>query len=535
MDPLWRVAIVWEPADSAGEWGIAPGDVLPGLAVVYHGSPQGLWRVSDESAPHAVVLAAEATTISLARRLAQRWPAARLLWAVRPGTEPSVLTGLQRGVRGVVRLPATPADLLAAVDTVVRGGLSVDGGLVAALRHELQATPRLQAALDRDQALRQRLQGLLTGLTAVAAHKSVNTMLPAVVELAQTLCHAQYAAMAILDADDRIETFITRGLSDAERRAIGPLPHGRGLLGEVIHTRRPLRVPSIERHPSSSGFPPSHPPMESFLGMPMLFQDEVVGHLYCTNREGGPFTGEDEELLGLLARHAGVLIHTARLTQELEDAVVAGERQRISMELHDGTLQALYGIVLSVDSLLARDPDGIRDRQALVTFADRVTSVIESVRQTVQNLRASPPDLLTALQTMVDDLSAAERVRVQSTDTEYRRLSSVQIEQVVAWAREAVSNAIRHAYATQIDVTWQGAAERFRVSVTDDGVGFDVEAARHADHFGLTHLETRAAWLGGRVVWDSTIGMGTEVTLDAPWALSPADAEPAPERNPSIR
>ncbi len=519
MDPLWRVAIVWEPEDNAVEWGIGPGDVLPGLGVVYHGPPRGLWSLSDESAPHAVVMAAEATTIALARRLAQRWPAARLLWAVRPGTEPSVLTGLQRGVRGVVRLPTTPADLLAAVDTVVRGGLSVDGGLVANLRHELQATPRLQAALERDQALRQRLQGLLTGLTVVAAHKSVDTMLPAVVELAQTLCHAQYAAMAILDADDRIEYFITRGLPDADRRAIGTLPHGRGLLGEVIHTRRALRVPSIERHASSSGFPPNHPPMDSFLGMPMLFQDEVVGHLYCTNREGGPFTGEDEELLGLLARHAAVLIHTARLTQELKDAVVAGERQRISMELHDGTLQALYGIVLSVDSLLSRQADGDSDRQALATFADRVTSVITSVRQTVQNLRAPPPDLLTALQAMVADLSAAERVRVQSADTKFRRLSPGQTEQVVAWAREAVSNAIRHADADQIDVTWHGAADGFRLVVTDDGVGFDVDAARRTDHFGLAHLDTRADWLGGRVLWDSTLGRGTTVTLDAPWTL----------------
>lgn len=524
-EPAQRtVAIVGEFVPSRDRWGFAADEALPGLSVIYHGPVAGLWELSVDPGPDAVIMAAEASSASVARRLAQRWPAARLLWAVARHAEPSVLTGLQQGVRGLVRLPTTPAALQSAVDTVVQGGVWGDGALMARLRHDLQATPRLQAALDRDQALRGRLQALLDGLTTVAAHKSIDTMLPAVVALAQSLLHAQYAAMAILGPEDRIETFITEGLSPAARRAIGALPHGRGLLGEVIHTRRALRVPSIADHRSSSGFPPNHPPMTSFIGMPMLFQDEVVGHLYCTNHEGGPFADEDEEVLGLLARHAAVLIHTARLTQELEDAVVAGERQRISMELHDGTLQALYGIVLRMDSLLSHEPRPDEDRQALAEFADRLTGIIESVRHTVQNLRDAPPDLPTALRRIAADLSGEPRVRIQLADSLYRRLAPAEADQVAAWAREAVSNALRHSRAAHIDVTWQGTADGFMLAVLDDGVGFDVDAAREGGHFGLRHLDTRAAWLGGRVAWDSVVGIGTRVTLDAPWA----SASPAP-------
>lgn len=519
-----KVAIVGEPGLSRDRWGFAADDVLPGLSLIYHGPVAGLWAIPEEDGPDAVIMAAEASSGSIARRMAQRWPTARLLWAVGHKVEPTVLTGLQHGVRGLVRLPTTPAELQSAVDTVVQGGVWGDGALMARIRHDLQATPRLQAALDRDQALRGRLQALLDGLTTVAAHKSIDTMLPAVVALAQSLLHAQYAAMAILGPEDRIDTFITEGLSPTARRAIGALPHGRGLLGEVIHTRRPLRVPSIADHPSSSGLPPNHPAMTSFIGMPMLFQDEVVGHLYCTNHEGGPFTDDDEEVLGLLARHAAVLIHTARLTQELEDAVVAGERQRISMELHDGTLQALYGIVLRMDSLLAHDPPRpAEDRQALAEFADRLTGIIEAVRHTVQNLRDAPPDLPTALRRMVADLSAEPRVRIQMADSQYRRLAPAQVDQVAAWAREAVSNALRHSSAAHIDVTWQAGGNGFVLAVTDDGIGFDVDAVRQRSHFGLHHLDTRAARLGGQVLWDSAVGAGTRVTLDAPWEpASPA-------------
>jgi signal transduction histidine kinase len=524
MEAPLRIGLVLDD-ESMAAWGLSGAPA--GLRVAYAGSLQGIEPLLRESPVDAIVVAAQSVAEIAALR--RRWPSVRLVAATSSEDALPALEALDRGATGLVLLPTTWPVLTQAIATVVRGGLWIDAGPAEGVVHELGATLGLQVELQHGRALRARLKELMSGLTQVAAEKSVDAMLPAVVSLAKRLCHAQYAAMAVLDGEDRIAMFIPEGISDGQRRAIGRLPHGGGLLGEVIHTRRPLRVPSIQAHPSSGGFPPGHPPMTSFLGMPMLFQDEVVGHLYCTNHLDGEFTPDDEELLGLLARHAAVLIRTARLTEELEGAVLTEERQRISMDLHDGTLQALYALVLAMDTLLGGDTEAVDVRAVLGDFAERLTGIIQSVRSTVQNLRDNAPDLMVALEMMVAELSVGRTVRLQSTDAQYRRLEPADVDEVLGWAREAVSNALRHARAKHIDVTWGAAKDRYWLTVVDDGQGFDVGAARGEGHLGLSHLDRRAARLGGTVTLVSMPGAGTRVMLEAPWRTPAKVGEDAPK------
>ncbi|MGZ8564069.1 MAG: GAF domain-containing protein [Candidatus Limnocylindria bacterium] len=140
-----------------------------------------------------------------------------------------------------------------------------------------------------------------------------------VLQVARELTGARYAALGILNFDrTELERFITSGIGDQTRQAIGDLPRGRGLLGELIRHPEPLRLDHLDSHPMSYGFPPGHPPMTSFLGVPVLVRGEAYGNLYLTDREDGPFDATDEETLSVLAEWAGVAIANSRLHADLE-------------------------------------------------------------------------------------------------------------------------------------------------------------------------------------------------------------------------
>jgi signal transduction histidine kinase len=157
---------------------------------------------------------------------------------------------------------------------------------------------------------------LETGM-ALASELSLPLLLQRIVELAAELTSARYGALGVIGRDGHLADFLTTGITDAERAAIGPLPRGHGLLGALIRDARPLRLPEISGDPRSSGFPANHPPMSSFLGAPVRARGTVYGNLYLTEKRGRPdFTPEDEATLITLATQAGVAIANARLHEE---------------------------------------------------------------------------------------------------------------------------------------------------------------------------------------------------------------------------
>jgi signal transduction histidine kinase len=160
-----------------------------------------------------------------------------------------------------------------------------------------------------------RLRALFAAGLLVSSELSLDALLHRLVETAAELTSARYAALGLIDTSgSELEQFVTHGI-DAETRAeIGSLPRGRGILGVLIRDAKPLRLHDLAEDPSSVGFPPAHPPMRSFLGVPILLRGVSYGNLYLTEKEGGAdFTQEDEDLVTLLAGQAAVAIENARL------------------------------------------------------------------------------------------------------------------------------------------------------------------------------------------------------------------------------
>ncbi|MEX2588308.1 MAG: GAF domain-containing sensor histidine kinase [Actinomycetota bacterium] len=177
---------------------------------------------------------------------------------------------------------------------------------------------------------------LLEAILALESEHSPQIVLQRVVEFAAELTSAQYGALGIIGAGGGIQEFLTTGITQAERDAIGPLPKGLGLLGALIEDPRPLRLSSISHDPRSVGFPPNHPPMESFLGAPVLADGVALGNIYLTNKQGSDeFTLVDEEILRALAKQAGAAVENARLIES------ARERQRLLEELREISVAAL--------------------------------------------------------------------------------------------------------------------------------------------------------------------------------------------------
>ena len=166
-----------------------------------------------------------------------------------------------------------------------------------------------------------RSRGLLDAVVGINADLSLERALERIVNAAVDLVGARYGALGVLEVGPgrRLREFVTAGLTDEERAAIGELPRGHGILGVIIDRPEPLRLPVLGDDPSSYGFPPNHPPMETFLGVPIRTRDRVFGNLYLTEkRGGGTFTAEDEEVVVALAAAAGVVIENARLFEETE-------------------------------------------------------------------------------------------------------------------------------------------------------------------------------------------------------------------------
>src|SRR5437763_6968488 len=187
--------------------------------------------------------------------------------------------------------------------------------------------------MDATSPTETRLRGLLDAIAGFSSELSLDALLQRLVEVAAQLTDARYAALGVIDrSGSQLERFLTTGIDEDTRAAIGDLPRGRGILGVLIRDAEPLRLHEIAEDPRSVGFPPGHPPMRSFLGVPILLRGVAYGNLYLTEKRGGDdFTEEDDELVRLLAGQAAVAIENARLyestaqwSRQLESLIEVG-------------------------------------------------------------------------------------------------------------------------------------------------------------------------------------------------------------------
>jgi signal transduction histidine kinase len=198
-----------------------------------------------------------------------------------------------------------------------------------------------------------RLRALVEAGIAVSSELTIEAVLQRIVEAAAEVTGAKYAALGVIDRSGQaLERFVTTGIPIEEHEHIGELPRGRGILGVLIHDAHTLRLDDISDDPRSVGFPPNHPPMHSFLGVPILLRGVAFGNLYLTEKEGG-FTEEDEELVSLLASQAAVAVENARLYE-------SATRWSRQLELLNGIGTALIG-ELDIDRLLGLVAASLRD------------------------------------------------------------------------------------------------------------------------------------------------------------------------------
>ncbi len=438
----------------------------------------------------------------------------RVLMLTGSTDETLLFRALTVGASGFLVKQARGRDILDAIRSIHAGGVVWDPRMgQAVLAHFRQIGSTLNAS-DRLEMFRDRLKQLYNGMTAIAGVRTVQEMLQRVVSLSREITQARYGALAVLQPDESISQFIADGLTPDEMKRMGSLPRGRGLLGEVIRSRRPLRVDDISRHPHFHGWPVGHPRMKTFLGMPMLFQGEVVGHLYVTDKQGGePFSGEDEELLGLLAGLAAVLIKNLRLNDDVERLAVVEERQRIGMNLHDGTLQTIYSVLLGLDAILGDLPDDTRAHRTVNQLAERLREATDDIRRYVLDLKSELRPLMASIQEIARDLGIGDLVRLHSSDLSYSLLPPDAVEQLVRFTQEALSNVVRHARASRVDITWRRVGDEYQLLIEDDGVGFDTAKPSPPGHHGRRHLEERARRAGGHVTVQSRPHEGTRVVV----------------------
>src|SRR6185295_10803822 len=190
--------------------------------------------------------------------------------------------------------------------------------------------------LTREQ-LQERLIALHNASLELVKDVSLDHLLKRIAEVACEQSDARYAALGVFKAEGGLDKFITVGLTDSEIQQIHHPPAGKGLLGALRDVEMPLRVPVIQEHPQSVGFPDGHPKMTSFLGVPIRAGNEQLGQIYLTEKIGSvEFTADDEKIIQMLAAYAFAAIQNARLHENSQRLAVLEERDRIGMDLHDG-------------------------------------------------------------------------------------------------------------------------------------------------------------------------------------------------------
>ncbi|MER6779059.1 MULTISPECIES: GAF domain-containing protein [unclassified Streptomyces] len=197
------------------------------------------------------------------------------------------------------------------------GGRPARGGGVPRLRLD-ELLDELQVRMDEVRGTRDRLNGLLEAVMSVGRELDLPQVLRGIVEAAVVLVDAEYGALGVIGDDQKLAQFLPVGISEELRAQIGDLPSGHGILGELIRHPEALRLSELSEHPASYGFPAHHPPMHSFLGVPIRVREDVFGNLYLTEKRGGTdFDEEDEAVLSTLAVAAGIAIENARLFEEV--------------------------------------------------------------------------------------------------------------------------------------------------------------------------------------------------------------------------
>lgn len=358
-----------------------------------------------------------------------------------------------------------------------------------------------------------------------------------VVEAARSIARAQYAALGVARPDgDGLLAFITAGISPEDEKAIGPRPTGKGILGLLLNCQEPLRINRLSDHPDSVGFPPHHPAMESFLGVPIRWGERTLGSLYLTNKiGGGAFTEQDAIAVQALGECAAVAIHNHLLLLR-QRALVRGliaaqeeERRAIAYDLHDGLTQYVMAAHSYLDTARQARKDGKEEKatemleQGMQYLAD---AVLES-RRLVSGLRSLALDDI-GLAGAVHQLLNEEKARAGWEQAELiHNIEGRQFDKTLEMTayrvvQEALTNARKHAQTSKAQVcllleTSEDGTEHLLVEVQDWGGGFTPgEQTHNYSHLGLQGILERIQLIEGTCDIQSAPREGTIIRATFP-------------------
>jgi signal transduction histidine kinase len=384
--------------------------------------------------------------------------------------------------------------------------------------------PATQASGDAQQD--DVLQRVSQVVLAVARQLSTRDVLQMIVRSARSLVNARYAALGVPDDHGSFAEFVVDGISERQQKAIGPIPRQHGMLGVLLREGKPIRVDDIRADPRFEWWPPAHPDMSDFLGVPIQDGSDVLGIIFAAcKRVPGGFTERDEQLLGLFASHAAIALTNARLYERGRELSVLEERARLARELHDAVSQKLFSIRAKARAaavLVGRDPArAVAEMESVAALGGQAHAELRAV---IDGL--APPDLAAgglagSLRSYAVLAGKTYGVEVRfSADPQLPALGAQREAAVYRVAQEALHNALRHSGADMICVTLSVRRRRMILEVTDHGRGFAAEAP--SSGLGLASMRERAAAAGGTLTVRSGLGEGTLVRLELPIAAGRA-------------
>lgn len=227
-----------------------------------------------------------------------------------------------------------------------------------------------------------QLRELHRAALEVSGDLDTGRTLQTILRAAASLVRARYGALGVPDAQEGFETFITVGIPDERWGLIGDLPRLHGILGVLLSAGKTIRLGDITRDRRFSGYPPHHPRMREFLGVPIRHRGEVLGNLYLSGTAAGHFTAADQQLVEMLAAHAGVAVATARLSARERELATLRERDRVAKQVQDAVGQALFGMMATAhEGVVRADADPTSARATLGSLEAAAATTLGHVRE----------------------------------------------------------------------------------------------------------------------------------------------------------
>lgn len=365
---------------------------------------------------------------------------------------------------------------------------------------------------------------ILAAITeAVASGRSLKDVLTRLAEAAKEISGASYAAIGIPEPEgDAFAAFIHVGMSDELVAEMGPLPRTHGMLDAMLHDPEPVRLPDVKKDRRFRGWwPQAHPPMSSFLGVPIVNDGEVVGAFYLTDKVGAAeFTDDDQSGIALLASHAAAAIDAAGMFEDSRSLAMSEERERLARELHDALNQSLFSLSLTARAAarhIATDPGRAAEELSEIAVLSR--QAMAELRAVVDGLRTPDVErdgLVPAIRSLAELLSRVHHIEIEVVADGEPGLEGRAEHEVFRIVQEALTNAVRHSQADNVTVSVAN-GEGLAVTIRDDGQGFEPQERNvRGKRLGLTSMRDRASGLGGRLTIDSAPGQGATVRLEVP-------------------